>query len=210
MMCADYVTTGGSMINKLIFLFNVMFSVVFSWILVLLTDKMIKGSVLTIVFLIATLIILAIFLKKTPKKMTDKDYKRAWMVVQAISAIMMVIIAFGLEVMFSWDWGQLIITATHFVETGEIDKVYYYARYPNNQFWLMILIWLFKFIKIFIPSADIEVFKNISIIWSCAFVQLTIWLIYRTARHVWNEKKAFLTGLMAVVCLPLYLFAQYA
>lgn len=198
------------MINKLILVFNVIFSIIFSWILILVTWNMLRHSVLTIVFLIPALIVLLRILKRTPKKMTDEDCKRAWIAVQAVSAIMMVIIAFGLEVVFSWDWGQLIITADHFVNTGEFDNVYYYARYPNNQFWLMILIWMFKFIRVFIPSADIEVLKDISIILSCIFVQLTIFGIYRIARRVWNEKKAFLTGLMAVVCLPLYLFAQYA
>lgn len=198
------------MISKCLLVFNLIFSVVFSWILILISWKMIKESILTIVFLIPALIILLNILKKTPHKMTDKDYKRVWIVIQAVSTVMMVIIAFGLEVFFSWDWGTLIITADHFVNTGDFDNVYYYARYPNNQFWLMILVWIFKAIKVFIPSADIETFKNISIILSCGFVQLTIFFVHRIARLVWNEKKAFITGLMTVLCLPLYLFAQYA
>lgn len=198
------------MIKKVVFLFNVIFSVIFSWILVLATWNMIEQTPFTILFLVPTVALLIYFLKKIFKTTKDINYKKLWIVVQVVSAILMIVVAFCLEVIFSWDWGQLIITASNIVDTGIIDNAEYYARYPNNQFWLMLLIWFFKFVKVFIPSADIGVLKDISIVLSCIFVQLTILIIYKIARLVWNEKKAFFVGLMAVMCVPLYLFAQYA
>lgn len=34
--------------------------------------------------------------------------------------------------------------------------------------------------------------------------------IHKTAKLVWNEKKAFVVGIITVCCLPLYLYAMFA
>ena len=84
------------------------------------------------------------------------------------------------------------------------------ARYPNNEFWLAFLVILFKIVRMFYASATIETFKTVSIVVSCVFVQLTIFFIHKTAKLVWNEKKAFVVGIITVCCLPLYLYAMFA
>lgn len=137
------------------------------------------------------------------------DCKKAWWILRILSLALMMKIAFSLEVNLTWDWGGLIKSSYNYIQNGSIDIPNYYARYPNNQFWLLCLVTLFKFIRLFAGSASVTVYKRVTMVISVIFVQIAFEFIYRTARMIFSEKKAFLAGLLALFCLPLYLYSGF-
>lgn len=137
------------------------------------------------------------------------DCKKAWWILRILSLALMMKIAFSLEVNLTWDWGGLIKSSYNYIQNGSIDIPNYYARYPNNQFWLLCLVTLFKFIRLFAGGASVTVYKRVTMVISVIFVQIAFEFIYRTARMIFSEKKAFLAGLLALFCLPLYLYSGF-
>lgn len=135
--------------------------------------------------------------------------EKIWWVLRILSFFLMMKIAFSLEVEFSWDWGRLINSSYNFITAHDIKNPYYYARYPNNQFWLLCMVSLFKIIKLFVGSADILVFKHITMAASVIILQIAIEFIYRTAKMIFSPKAALLTGILSVSCLPLYLYSEF-
>ncbi|MDE6603716.1 MAG: glycosyltransferase family 39 protein [Lachnospiraceae bacterium] len=144
----------------------------------------------------------------------DEEIKKyrvlIWCCLQTLSIIVMVIMTVNLRVKFSWDWGKLISTAVSKVVTGEWSAMEYYSRYPNNQAWLLCLTAYFKFIRLMIPVATEKTFYVAAILVSIAFTQITLWLVYQTARILFSEKRALLVGMIGLICLPFYLYAQFA
>lgn len=137
--------------------------------------------------------------------------KRAWIVVQAVSVAGMLFEMYMMELKLSWDWQVLISTAYQYaVEGGADENLRYFAAYSNNQFWLACLILFFKVIHKVCRLDNLRVYKWISILIAGMLTQASLWLIYRTARLYFNEKKAFLTGCLAVFFLPVYLYAMFA
>ena len=137
------------------------------------------------------------------------NYTMMWIVLQAISLVLMCIITFKLQVEPSWDWGNLLNSAYIFLKDGIIDNEIYYARYTNNQFWLTALIYLFKGVRFFVPDATFSVCKSVSMIVSVVFVEITITFLYLIARKLWGNKIALIFGTACIACLPFYLYAQF-
>ena len=196
--------------NKLGKIFNVAFVVVFYMISVLVVGNMITGSYIASLLSVPVFVLIAFAMSKQYRWLDRINLKVTWAVIQVLSAILMVYMAFAMEVKLSWDWGGLIKNATNVVFHNQLLYEQDVARYPNNEFWLAFLVILFKIVRMFYASATIETFKTVSIVVSCVFVQLTIFFIHKTAKLVWNEKKAFVVGIITVCCLPLYLYAMFA
>ena len=196
--------------NKLGEIFNVAFVVVFYMISVLVVGNMITGSYIASLLSVPVFVLIAFAMSKQYLWLDRINLKVTWAVIQVLSAILMVYMAFAMEVNLSWDWGGLIKNATNVVFHNQLLYEQDVARYPNNEFWLAFLVILFKIVRMFYASATIETFKTVSIVVSCVFVQLTIFFIHKTAKLVWNEKKAFVVGIITVCCLPLYLYAMFA
>lgn len=121
----------------------------------------------------------------------------------------MLIMLWGIDVRCSWDWGRLLTTAYYYTMTEEIDNPEYFMRYPNNQFWLICVIWIFKVIRRLTSSDSFRVYKAISMMIGVFLTQSTIYGIYASARLIWDEKKAFLVGLLALSYFPFYLYAMF-
>ena len=191
-------------------LFNVLFCAAFGWVVAVVLFCMLKSfciAVIATAMAIAAIVLLA----KNSDNLPKINYNTVFYAVLAVSFIIMTALSFALEVDYSWDWGRLIISASNYVMYGGyIDDVEYFATYPNNQFWFTVLIGLFKFVKFILPQAQPEHFKFISIFVSVVMVQASILLTYETAKLFWGEKRAFFTGLAAVLFLPLYLYAMFA
>lgn len=171
-----------------------------------------RVAVQSLLSAVLTIPCLALFLYVCIKKnkLIEKiNYENAWWILRSISFVMMAIAAFSLEVDLSWDWGTLINSAYNYLKTGEISRAYYYARYPNNQFWLLCIVWLFKAIGRLIGDADILVFKRITMALSVIITQIAIEFIYRSAKVVFSAKKAFFAGIISLLCVPLYLYSQF-
>lgn len=110
-----------------------------------------------------------------------------WLCLQIFSVIFMFIMAIRLRVNFSWDWGKLLSTAMDKVMTGEWHSFEYYWRCANNQPWLICLTIYFKIVHRLIPSASEETFYMASVFLSVVFTQTALWLIYQTARLLFDE-----------------------
>lgn len=148
------------------------------------------------------------------KKMvfTDKLSSRAlWWVVFGIAAVLMLAFAYQVRVeSLSWDWGKVIRSASERVLTGKLKDNIYFARYPNNQFWYSILVLVFSALHKINPEAELEQFYLVSIAMGWLMVCMTIALLHHIAVLIWNRKKAFFVGCMALLCAPLYMWALYA
>lgn len=198
----------------------------------IINDTLRKGSAILYLFLISIISILAFwaiaaksgiaFLLFLPVlgvcfwgwtygrlRFSDKRLRIFWILIQILSTIAMITVAFSLEVDYSWDWGGLIQNASEVVLTGKCD-LEYYARYSNNSFWLLCLILVFQLYKFINPNAVLADFKVVSIVLSCLMVQIAILFIYRTAVMIWNEKKGFIVGVIALLFAPFYLYAMFA
>lgn len=140
---------------------------------------------------------------------TERNLRNIYIMISIISLTATFIMALWLRVERSWDWGQLLYTATEYVLNGTIDNVEYYVRCPNNKGMLWFLIRLFRFVKIVYPEAGYMVFKAVSIVVSCMFVQLSVAFLHQSALLLWNRKKAYVVGIMGKLCLPLYLYATF-
>lgn len=193
--------------DRLVQIFHVFFFGIFYYLLILAIGNMNLQSPLS-AFVIIPLFLFLYYVVKI-KGFPTVASKKAWYVLQSVSCIVMLIIAFGLEVDLTWDWGRLLITAYNYTMTGEIDYPEYFMRYPNNQFWLVCLIAFFKGIAKCTARETIGVFKTISMIIGVLLAQTGIYFIYRSAKLLWDETRAFWVGMAALLYMPFYLYAEY-
>ncbi|CCZ90759.1 putative membrane protein [Clostridium sp. CAG:167] len=142
---------------------------------------------------------------------TRWNYQIAWFCVSAICAVIMFVIAYSVRVQsLSWDWGKVIRSASEYTLTGGLEDAAYFARYPNNQLWYVVLAAFFGIIHKISPGAGVEEFYLASIAFGCVMTVMSILLLHHIAVIVWDEKKALIVGMMAWLCVPLYLWAMYA
>ena len=139
------------------------------------------------------------------------SYSLIWWSICVIGTIFMVCFSYFARMdNFSWDWGLVIRSASEYVLTGKLEYKVYFAQYPNNQFWYLILVIVFKIIHWFNPGAQFHQFYMASIMMGCFMVTGAIVLLYLTAKELWGEKKAVVVGSMAYLCIPLHMWASYA
>ncbi len=204
--------------SRLIRLGNWLFVLFFYLVCIVALKNMISESFLAAIFLLPVLCAFQYFYRKYKdadisyrmKKILRKYRVPIWCGLQVLSIILMVIMTAGLRVNFTWDWGKLISTSVTRVLTGEWRGMEYYSRYPNNQVWLLCLTAYFKFVQLIIPTATEGTFYAAANLMSIIFTQITIFLVYQTARILFNEIQAFCVGVTGLLCLPFYLYAQFA
>lgn len=197
--------------EKIIKIFNAVFAVLFSWIVILIIYRLLAWSaIVAIVIMAVTVLVGVLFFRCKMQCLNHINYTKAAIFLYATAFVVMVFLALGLEVLPTWDWGKLTISASNYVITGQIDGPEYFARYPNNNFWLSVLIVLFKVTKLFLKQAQYDDFKIVSIIFSCILVWLTLLFTYKVSRLLWDKKKAFIVGFVSCLCLPFYMYAMFA
>lgn len=204
--------------SRLIRLGNWIFVLFFYLVCIVALKNMISESYLAAVFLLPLLYVFWYLYRKYKDEKIDlqvdeilKKYRiPIWYGLQFFSLILMIVMSVRLHVYFSWDWGKLVSTAVTKVLTGEWEAMEYYSRYHNNQAWVLCLTAYFKFVQLIIPAATERTFYTAAILLSIFFTQITLLLIYQTARLLFNEKKAFFIGVTGLACLPFYLYAQFA
>lgn len=192
--------------NILVKIFNLGFFSVFYYLLILAVGKMNMQSPLSSLIILPFYVLILLFMKQRKINLYNI---RKWYLLQGISSLLMMLMVYWLDVKIGWDWGQLLTTAYNYNITGTIDKPEYFMRYPNNQFWLVCLIGLFKVVKAFTMSEDFRIYKAVSIVVSAFVVQAAIYFIYRTAKLMWDEKRAFLVGIISLIYVPFYLYALF-
>lgn len=193
--------------EKIIILFNIVFLGVFYYLSILAVGKMNLESPLSALIIVP--VFYFVFHIYTRFKNRTINFQRLWYGMWFASVVLMLIVVFMTEVDLTWDWGRILISAHEYVVTGEVDYPEYFMRCPNNQYWLVFTINVFAVVRAIFPNADFEVYKIVSMLISCLFVQIMILFIYKTARLVWNEKRAFFAGILPIIYVPFYLYAQY-
>lgn len=193
--------------NKLIRIFNVVFCGIFYYLLILAVGKMNLQSPISALLAIPYFYFLYNIIKK--ENVCTFNVKKTWCILQAVSCIVMLIMAYQLRVAVSWDWGQLLRTAYNYIMIGEIDNPEYFMRYPFNQIWLVCLIALFKIVSKCTASLDFAVYKAVSMVVGICLIQITICFIYKTAKLIWDERKAFLVGIFSLLYVPFYLYSMF-
>ncbi|MCD8014784.1 MAG: glycosyltransferase family 39 protein [Lachnospiraceae bacterium] len=108
----------------------------------------------------------------------------------------------------AWDWGHTINIAIQYATSGTTTLPSYVAAYANNRLWITVLIYFFKIILRICPSASADNMKTLLWALSDFLVIATVNLIYLSARCLFSEKKAFFTGGLAALYLPIYLYGQ--
>lgn len=191
----------------LVQIFHVFFFGIFYYLLILAIGNMNLQSPLSAIAIVPIAFLLYYVAQKGSFSMVDSV--RKWYLLQAVSGMIMLIIAFQLEVDTTWDWGRLIRTSYNYTTTGVLDHLEYFIRYPQQQFWLTCLIALFKVVLKCTGSTEFFVYKAVSIIVSVLITQISINMIYRTARFVWNEQRAFWVGIAALLYVPFYQYALF-
>lgn len=204
--------------SRLIRLGNWIFVFFFYLVCIVVLKNMISESYLAAIFLFPILYVFWRLYKRYQYaninlRMDEiiKKYRTPmWCVLQFLSIVIMAVMTIKLRVNFSWDWGKLISTAVTKVLTGEWEAIEYYVRCPNNKAWLLCLTAYFKFVQMIVPAATEEIFYAAANFLSIAFTQITLLLVYQTARQLFSEKQAFLVGIVGLAGLPFYLYAQFA
>lgn len=193
--------------EQLVKIFNISFAVIFYYIVILAIGKMNLQSPVSGMILIPFLYLLYRLVKYADVHLTYNAV--VWWIRQGVSFVIMVIMVYQLRVAVSWDWGQLLRTAHHYTMTGEIDNPAYYMQYPNNHFWLVCLIAIFRFVFICTSSTDFAVYKGASMMAGIFLMQGTFWLTFRIARHLWHDGRAVFAGISVLCYVPFYQYAMF-
>lgn len=128
--------------DTLVKIFHVFFFGIFYYLLILAIGNTNLQSPLSALAIVP--IVFLLYYATKIRRLTVVNSIRTWYVLQAVSSIIMLIIAFQLEVDTTWDWGRLILTFYNYTMTGAVDYLEYFIRYPQQQFWLTCLIRLFQ------------------------------------------------------------------
>lgn len=200
------------LINKCVKIVHLLFLIVTLWILMIVLCISVEKY--TLFFVAAAVICVGcVYLKK--KLLFKNSYrigdKKIFYVLLGVAFTLMLVIAFSLrvDVYNTWDYGQLIRTAYENVVDGKFSNAEYYARYPNNSFYILILSVYFKIISP-VAGDDIYNYINATIPVNCVLVILSILFCYFAARELLTEKAAFKCGLIMLGMTPLYLYSTIA
>lgn len=114
------------------------------------------------------------------------------------------------DIFETWDYGQLIRTAYGIVRgEGVIDVPYYYARYPNNGMFLLILTTYFRCVS-GICGDDIYRYLNATIPLNSLLLALSCLFAYLAVCRLRGRIRGMLTALLMLSALPLYGYAAIA
>lgn len=180
-------------------------------ILVISLGSLVQKSFLAMILVPVIIYAIGKFFTKEKIAPAKWNYRTLWYCLSVVCMALMFWIAYSVRVQsLSWDWGKVIRSASEYTLTGNLKDTIYFARYPNNQFWYVILTVYFAIIHKIMPGATLDEFYLASIALGCIMTVASILLLHHIATIIWDTKKAFFVGLLAWLCVPLYLWAMYA
>ena len=188
--------------NFLYRFFHYIFITVFSLVFIIiitkketLTDKFLLMILTLLSLLFIFLLYKLIVRSKIP---VDKwDYKHL-ILLFVIFAILQVIIGGILRVNPSWDFGYVYDEAVQLTKnnTWTISNQSYFLMYPNNQFYLLILTLIYKFLAIF----DIAHYLIVGLLTNIVFIDISLLILFFCLKKIWNQKIAYFGLLLSFLC----------
>ena len=127
-----------------------------------------------------------------------------------ISFALMIYIAIYGCVEYSWDWGQILRTATSLTLEGVNDNPEYYLRYPNNQFWLSVMTRFFSLLHKVKAEISPSELKIASMLLSIMFVRISCVFCFLSFKELFGNEKARILDAMFMLYLPLHLYSYFA
>ena len=188
---------------------NILYVLLFGILLIVVMGSMFTWSFRMAWILPIFVALFIIYVTKKKRILKEEWCSVLWYIVYGACLVFLIAFSFLCEVAPSWDWGQVLESASEYVLNGTLDAKEYYARYTNNQLCLICMVTLFQWIRFVLPDANFVDFQEISIVISCIFVWLSIGMIYLIAKKVWGRRRACIAGMLAAGCLPLYMYAQF-
>ena len=188
---------------------NILYVLLFGILLIVVMGSMFTWSFRMAWILPIFVALFIIYITKKKRILKEEWCSVLWYIVYGACLVFLIAFSFLCEVAPSWDWGQVLESASEYVLNGTLDAKEYYARYTNNQLCLICMVTLFQWIRFALPDANFVDFQEISIVISCIFVWLSIGMIYLIAKKVWGRRRACIAGMLAAGCLPLYMYAQF-
>ena len=141
---------------------------------------------------------------------TDRFYEILTAVMFCLSAAVVLLCGSQLAVNHSWDWGRILDDAMNYTDRGTEPDILYYARYPNNQFMFRVLVYAFRFFRLFFPTAPTIRLNVFAILLSCAMILLAYLFLYLTAKEKYGSKYMFFSSIIILLYTPSYLYATFA
>ena len=171
-----------------------------------------SNSPLAVLLLPILLVLACVFVVFLLKSVPSWACESGWVffVGQTLMFLFMLRYAFRLVPSFGWDWGGLILSASSYVLSGTVENGPYFARYPNNQFWLSVLITFFRVLKTLNPSATLEFFSSACVVLGTLFVHSSIALIRVIVSRLYGSRIAFIVWLACFAYPPFYCYAPFA
>lgn len=145
-------------------------------------------------------------------KMPEASQRILIVTVMAAAFLLMMKTGYSLrvDVFETWDYGQLVRTAFGIVRgDGTIDVPYYYARYPNNGMFLLILTAYFRVIR-GICGDDIYRYVSATIPLNSLLLILSCFFTYLAVSRLRGSAQGIVTAALMLVSLPLYGYAAIA
>lgn len=165
-------------------------------------------------------IVIVLFRKKNGRRffrcwrqLSQKQLLFIQIAAHIISFSLMILVAVFGEVEFSWDWGEVITSATNLTVHNVNLRAVYFLRYPNNQFWLAVITGIFKVIyklgRNFFPFST-SLFKWISIALAILMMRIAFVFLFFYMKERWHEKTAMIADAAFVVFLPSIMYSGFA
>ncbi|MGM0123800.1 hypothetical protein IGI37_001174 [Enterococcus sp. AZ194] len=195
------------------FLFYLVFSITFLWILSL-TFRI--NYIQYPVAILASIIVLAslfFLISKSDMNKLKTNYglkKEILFISLFFIGTLAVTMYIGLEsqVGFLWDFGTVQRNAFEIAKTGNYLDISYFARYPNNNMMLLISVAAYKLIFMFAPSASIFSMYKVIIAGNSLLISISILFIYLSSRRVWNRKVAVMSVGITYLFTPILLYSE--
>lgn len=179
---------------------NILYVLLFGILLIVVMGSMFTWSFRMVWILPIFVALFIIYITKKKRILKEEWCSVLWYIVYGACLVFLIAFSFLCEVAPSWDWGQVLESASEYVLKGTLDAKEYYARYTNNQLCLICMVTLFQWIRFALPDANFVDFQEISIVISCIFVWLSIGMIYLIAKKVWGKRRACIAGMLAAGC----------
>lgn len=188
-------------INKII-LFS--FIAILIWIVsnsILYYDKIIYffNPILLIIGTCIYVFIVTFAYKKIIPKLSEK--KIIPYILIGIFFVLSLLIGYILRLNPTWDMGVVYKIAKSQALTGTLDGSTYLMSYPNNIMIAVIYTIVFKVVSFF----GVSEFITTATIFNAIVITLTVWITYKIADILFDNKKALMLLFIMVLTTPLYL-----